>query len=164
MPSLCCFRVSSSPVHCPKYSFAHFFHPSPQKSPFQSSLTPPFNSELAYISSSTTTPLLGCQHHFHYSWKGTLSNSTGIGSFYIDPSSSISAVRFASSTTGTMTGFTLFGGQVVYINNDQHKSHFWAQTTREDRTWGLYWNTDRRTQGNTVPVVVKALRPLTISS
>jgi hypothetical protein len=100
----------------------------------------------------------------------TISNSTTVGSLYIVPDSTTYAsagfVQSNSTTnvTGAVTsGFALFGGQVVFIDDSVYEAQFWAQTTDTDGVWSLKWNSDGSSQTDSTPVVIKTKAPITSS-
>ncbi|PQE10376.1 cytochrome p450 protein [Rutstroemia sp. NJR-2017a WRK4] len=98
-------------------------------------------------------------------WNATVVNSTAGGEFYIvNGGSSNLAAGFATANTtlptnATTSGFSLFGGQVVYVDADfQFLSQFWATETF-DGFWQLTWNSDGAHRENSVPVTVKMIPP-----
>jgi hypothetical protein len=101
-------------------------------------------------------------------WNATL-NSTGAsaGQFYI-VDNGFSSVGFLSSNStvsnATTTGFTLFGGQVVFQSATALEAQFWAQTTSEDGVWALMWNEPGTNQENSTPVVLKNKAPSTTTT
>ena len=103
-----------------------------------------------------------------------MANSSTAGTFYIiDSGSTYAAVGFVSSNTAstatngtnfTTVGFSLFGGQVVYTDGTTLESQFWAKTTAIDGVWSLMWNSDGSNQANSVPVTVKTIAPVVLTS
>lgn len=91
---------------------------------------------------------------------GTLSNGTSAGSLYIIPQAfNAVGVRDAaglSDINGTTTGFGLFATQLVYNNDSELESQFWAQSTATEGIYALMWNTAGELQENSFPVTVKA--------
>ncbi|KAL2272219.1 hypothetical protein FJTKL_07200 [Diaporthe vaccinii] len=90
----------------------------------------------------------------------TLANGTDIGSLYImhqDPFNSVgvSEVATISQMNGTVTGFGLFATQLVYNDNSNLESQFWAQSTSTDGIYSLKWNADGGMQDNSFPVLLK---------
>jgi hypothetical protein len=74
------------------------------------------------------------------------------------------AVGFATPNTtlptnATTRGFSLFGGQVVYVDAESRfLSQFWATETFNG-FWQLTWNSDGARRDNSVPVTVKMTPP-----
>ena len=100
-------------------------------------------------------------------WNGTAGNTTDVGTFYI-VDTGYAAVGFLNSTTtvtnATTIGFSLFGGQVVYISDSNLEAQFWAQATGEDGVWSLMWNSDGTSQDGAVPVSLKTTAPAIVSA
>ncbi|KAM3065647.1 hypothetical protein ACMFMG_011356 [Clarireedia jacksonii] len=98
-------------------------------------------------------------------WNATVVNGTASGEFYIvNDGSSHKAAGFATSnatlpTNATTIGFSLFGGQVVFIDaGSRFLSQFWA-VEASNGLWLLTWNSDGKPQDNSVPVIVKTTPP-----
>lgn len=81
--------------------------------------------------------------------------------------SAYEAAGFLSSNTSTTagnvttSGFSIFGGQLVYSDGSDIESQFWAKTTDVDGVWGLMWNEDGTSQDDSVPVTLKTTAPVT---
>lgn len=92
---------------------------------------------------------------------GTLSNGTSVGSLYLTPGGfqavGVREEATASSSNETVTGFGLFATQLVYNNDSNLQSQFWAQATVTDGIYALMWNTGGDFQDNSFPVTVKAV-------
>lgn len=89
-----------------------------------------------------------------------VTNGTDLGSLYImhdDAFNSVgvSQVATISKMNGTVTGFGLFGTQLVYNDNSNLESQFWAQPTDTDGIYSLMWNADGGMQDGTFPVLLK---------
>ncbi|KAE8449617.1 hypothetical protein EG329_007947 [Mollisiaceae sp. DMI_Dod_QoI] len=104
-------------------------------------------------------------------WNATISNSSQVGTFYIvNDNSTYASAGFNSqnsttNVTGTTTsGFALFGGQVVFIDDSIYEAQFWAQTTVTADVWSLKWNAEGTSQENSTPVVIKKTAPASSSS
>lgn len=63
----------------------------------------------------------------------------------------------ASADSDTVTGFGLFATQLVYNNDSNLESQFWAQATATDGIYALMWNTVGDLQDDSFPVTVKAV-------
>ncbi|KAK2599483.1 hypothetical protein N8I77_011234 [Diaporthe amygdali] len=90
----------------------------------------------------------------------TLANGTSLGSLYIMHSDAfnsvgVSPVATISKMNGTVTGFGLFATQLVYNDNSNLESQFWAQSTSTDGIYALMWNADGGMQDNSFPVLLK---------
>lgn len=92
---------------------------------------------------------------------GTLSNGTSAGSLYLTPGGfqavGVRQEATASSFNETVTGFGLFATQLVYNNDSNLESQFWAQATVTDGIYALMWNAGGDLQDNSFPVTVKAV-------
>jgi hypothetical protein len=62
-------------------------------------------------------------------------------------------------TNAITSGFSMFGGQLVYSNGSDIESQFWAETTGVDGVWSLKWNSDGSSRVDSVPVAVKTIAP-----
>ena len=91
----------------------------------------------------------------------TLANgTTDIGSLYImhaDPFNSVGVSPMAtiSEMNGTVTGFGLFATQLVYNDNSNLESQFWAQSTSTDGIYSLRWNAEGLMHDDSFPVLLK---------
>ncbi|CZR56711.1 uncharacterized protein PAC_06600 [Phialocephala subalpina] len=99
-------------------------------------------------------------------WNATISNSSQVGTFYIVTTTSsyeqagfISKNQTTNITDAATTGFAMFGGQVVYIDDSEYEAQFWAETTSTTGVWSLKWNTDGTSEDNSTPVVIKKTAP-----
>ncbi|KAJ4394819.1 hypothetical protein N0V93_004039 [Gnomoniopsis smithogilvyi] len=96
----------------------------------------------------------------NWQMNGTLSNGTSAGSLYILPEAfNAVGVRDDAGITelnGTTTGFGLFATQLVYNNDSNLESQFWAQSTEMEGIYVLMWNTAGDLQDDSFPVTVKA--------
>lgn len=96
------------------------------------------------------------------SWvaNGTLTNGTSAGSLYLTPGGfqavGVREGAAANSSNEYLTGFGLFGTQVVYNNNSNLESQFWAQSTATDGIFALMWNTVGDLEDRSFPVTIKA--------
>lgn len=120
---------------------------------------------LAYIISAPTANFssltMDITNSGDVAWNGTINNSTSVGSFYIIDSGFTQAGFVSSNATvanASTIGFSMFGGQVVYVDSSgNYLSQFWAQTTSTDGVWSLLWNTDGTSQTDSVPVTIKTI-------
>lgn len=145
------------------------------KSPLSlTTLTTLSNPGLAYISSASSLPSTLSSIAWDVTtdstttWNVSTSNSTSVGNFFIDTSTyapaGFTSTNTTLSTNTTTTGFSLFGGQVVFVVDSQYESQFWAQTTDTDGVWAVYWNANATAEDNSVPIVVKTLAPSVTTS
>lgn len=131
---------------------------------------------LVYIASAPTSNYssltLDVSNSGTIAWNGTSDNSTSVGSLYIVNDGSSSAQVGFSSSNATSTvenastiGFSMFGGQVVFIDSDGNfLSQFWAKTTSVADVWSLLWNSDGSSQTDSTPVTIKTIGPATVAS
>jgi hypothetical protein len=95
-------------------------------------------------------------------------NQSTAGSLYIDPGGSTN-VGFMSNTTSpptnaTTTGFKFYGTMLVYEQNNQYSSYFYARSSDIDNLFSLSWISGGSNSADTVPVVLKKYESTTQTS
>lgn len=97
-------------------------------------------------------------------WNATVTNSSTGGAFYIvndatlnEPTGFLGSNSTVPSNAATV-GFSMFGGQVIFISGDDYLAQFWAESIG-DNLWSLTWNSDGTQQTNSVPVTIKKVGP-----
>lgn len=91
----------------------------------------------------------------------TFSNGTSAGLLYIRPEANyalgVLPITRAAYINGTVTGFALFATQLVYNNNTELESQFWATATNDSGVYQLTWNEDGELTTGSFPVVIKGV-------
>ncbi|KAI3392040.1 hypothetical protein diail_6314 [Diaporthe ilicicola] len=90
----------------------------------------------------------------------TNSNGTDLGSLFITHemafnSVGVSPVAPIRKMNGSVTGFGIFGTQLVYNDNYNLSSQFWAQESNTDGIYSLMWIADGGMQDGTFLVLLK---------
>lgn len=91
----------------------------------------------------------------------TFFNGTSAGSLYIRPEANyalgILPTTRAAYINGTASGFALFASQLVYNNNIELQSQFWASSTNDTGVYQLTWNESGDLTDGSFPVVIKGV-------
>ncbi|KAF3761943.1 hypothetical protein M406DRAFT_333989 [Cryphonectria parasitica EP155] len=128
---------------------------------------------MAYIAPAETanlteliwqTPSVSSEWNATTMENGTSTTDSSAAFYIVTASNSYVPCGFKSSNTtaptgATMTGFTTFGSQIVWVNGSNYQSQFWAKTTDTDNVYTLNWNVDGANQADSVPVTVKTVAP-----
>lgn len=71
----------------------------------------------------------------------------------------------ATAPSGAVTtGFALYGSDIMYIDGNEYLSQFWAEPTSSDDLYELIWNAGGESSDDAVPVNLKPMAPLALTS